>query len=249
MTDLFETAVAKLLEIEVFGLSGGPLASVAFVTLCVLLLVYAGIHNARRRRELERLLPTLSFHRIEKPVAAELVTDELFYPNGFESQEKQGGYGSIARVPMAWSGQIGGRGVVLMDVSIRRSKAVGTDKSLDRTVIRHVPPDGAPPDFMIHEWVLFKGQIRGARAIGGPAEIGQHYYLFSDAPDAALVPWITAALRSQLERHRLWRIAAHDGVLYLSRNTARQRPVDMPDFLAEAEPLLDGLLAGRRPAR
>ncbi|MEM1204915.1 MAG: hypothetical protein AAGN66_16920 [Acidobacteriota bacterium] len=238
--------MTRLSEIELLGLSGGPLAAVAFVTLIVLLLTYAGIYNARRRRELERLLPTLGFHRIEKP-GAELVTDELFYPNGFESQEKQGGYGSIARVPMAWSGQIGERGVVLMDVSIRRSKPVGADKSLDRTVIRHVPQDGAPPDFMIHEWVLLKGQIRGARAIGGPAEIGRHYYLFSDAPDEALVPWITTDLRGQLEEHRLWRIAAHDGVLYLSRGTVPLRPSDLPDVLAEGEALLDGLLAGSRP--
>ncbi|MEM9556455.1 MAG: hypothetical protein AAGC60_19515 [Acidobacteriota bacterium] len=243
MIDLWETAVTRLFEIELFGLSGGPLAAVSFVTMAVLLLVYAGISGVRRRRELERLLPALGFHPIEKPDPAVLVTDDLFYPNGFESQGLHGGYGSIARIPMAWSGRIGEREVVLMDVAIRRSKAVGTDKSIDRTVIRCMPPgDAAPPDFMIHEWILFKDQIRGARAIGGPEEIGQHYYLFSDAPDEALVPWITAALRQQLEQYRLWRLAAHDGVFYLSRDTVRQRPSDMPGSLAEAEALLDGLM-------
>lgn len=233
-----------ILAIELFGLQGGALIAAAFVMMCLLLLIYASIDRVRRRRGLTRLMPDLGFHFVDNPDPIELVPDDLFYPNGFASQEKEGGYASVLpRVPVAWSGRIGGRKSVVMEVSITRSHAFKTNKSINRTVIRCVPPgDAAPPDFMIHEWVLLKGQARGARAISGPARIGRHYYLFSDAPEAALVPWITTALRDQLARHRLWWIATHCGVFYLSRNTSRQQTSDMPGFLAEGEALLAALL-------
>lgn len=238
-----------MVAIEVFGLSGGPLAAVAFVTLCVLLLVYAGVDRARRHREFEDLMPSLGFQPVEDPDPAGLVSDELFYPNGFESQGLEGGYGSILpRIAVAWSGTLGGREVMMLEVSITRPHAVKTSKSINRTVIRYVPSGAvAPPDFMIHEWVLFKGQIRGARAVSGPAQMGQHYYLFSDAPDEELAPWITTALRERLAEHRLWRIAAHDGVFFLSRSTSWQQPGEIPGFLAEAEAILSGLMASVDP--
>ncbi len=235
--------MTELMEIELFGLSGGPLAAIAFLTAAVLLLVYAAIAGRRRRRALERLMRGLGFQQIEDPDPTALVPDELFYPNGFASQEKDGGYASILpRVPLAWTGWVGGRDVVVLDVTITRSRGRRSSKLFNRTVIRCLPPgDLAPPDFMINERVLLKGQIRGARAISGPAEIGLHYYLFSDASDEALVPWITPALRDQLARYRLWRIAAHDGVLFLGRSTAEQQPGEMPSFLAEGEALLAGM--------
>lgn len=239
-----------LLELELFGLSGGPLAAVAFITLCVLLLVYGAVSSARRRQGLGQLMTRRGFQPIEKLNPADLVTDELFYPNGFASQEMEGGYGSVLpRVPVAWSGWMGGQEVLIMEISITRPHAVKTSKSINRTVIRYVPPgDQAPPDFMIHEWVLSKGQIRGARTISGPEQIGLHYYLFSDAPDEALVPWITTSLRARLEQHRRWWIATHDGIFYLNRNTFLQRPGDMPGFLAEGEALISALLPEARQA-
>ncbi|MEO1087157.1 MAG: hypothetical protein AAFY88_23220 [Acidobacteriota bacterium] len=244
MSGWFEDAVTRLMEVELFGLSGGPLAAVVFISFCALLLIYAGVYRALRRRELERLMPRLDFQPVDSPDPAQLVPEELFYPNGFTSQQLEAGYASLLpRISQAWSGRIAGHRALVMDVSITRTRGRRTSKSFDGTVIRCAPPGDAPPDFKITEWVLFKGQIRGQRAIAGPAEMGQHYYLFSDAPDEALEPWVTPTLRSQLERFRLWDIAVHGGVFFLAQGNARLRPDDFPQFLAEAESLLAGLTA------
>lgn len=76
-----------------------------------------------------------------EPRAGRARARRALLPKGFASQEKQGGYASIsARVPVAWSGPAGGRAVVVMEVSITRTHATKSSKSINRTVIRCAPP-------------------------------------------------------------------------------------------------------------
>lgn len=240
-------------------LPGGALFALGFVALVAFLSIYAIVYYAKRRKQLDELLPSHGLNVLPDPPAEELVPELLFHPNGFpmadgEMTSRLQDSELFRRVPAAWKGRLGAHDVVVMDVSISRLMPRGgantdRDKKVNHTVIRHDPgPGPRPPDFVIEERVLLKSQIRGERAVNGPAQIGGHYFLFSAAPDEELAPWINTDLRSQLGQHRLWEIAAHQGILYLTRGTSVISTRQIQSFLQEGEALLTALLAARDAA-
>jgi hypothetical protein len=240
--------------------SGFPTEAIwalSILGVAILLLIYRGLHHRKRRRELARLLPTLGFEPIAEPFPEGLLPGFLFHPNGVPGPDgeppgprkgpRQQALSS--RVLAAWSGQLAGARVTMMDVALlRRRVTTGARWNTwrhDWTVLRCDPGNGRrPPDLLVEEHVLFKGRIEGERALHGPSKIGEHYYAFGHAPDEELGRWINPELRERLERHRLWTVGAHDGVLYLSRGSSLQTPAEMPGFLREGEGLLAALLAG-----
>ena len=229
----------------------GAIAAIGFLVLVIFLGVYAAVHAKKRRAALEELAPQLGLRTVEPPEAADVLPDLLFHPNGFSETPSAWGKWEVlrSRVLRAWEGSSAGRDMVLMDVSVDRWRTdmVGQrdqdskQKQVNVTLIRCDAGPGGPPDFLVMEHVLFKGQVRGQRSINGPEQIGEHYFLFSDAPDAELERWITPSLRDTLGRHRLWMIASHDGVLFLARGTAQQQPDELRSFLSEAEALLSSM--------
>lgn len=234
------------------SLEPGAIAAIAFLAIVILLLAYAAIHAKKRRQAFDQLMPQLGIERIDPPEPGDVLPDLLFHPNGFEGAPASWGKWQLlrSRVLQAWSGSSAGRSVLILDVSQDRSRTnmsgqkdeASRERQENATVIRCDPGPGGPPDFLIWEQVLFKSQVRGQRAIHGSDQIGEHYFLFSDAPDEDLEPWITPALRETLGRHRLWRIATHNGVVFLSRGTSQQQPDEFRSFLSEGEALLAALL-------
>ena len=88
----------------------------------------------------------------------------------------------------------------------------------------------------------------GSANLDGSREVrafGEHYFLFSGAPEEQLASWITPQLREVLTRHRLWSIAAHDGVIFLCRGSSREGVHEIESFLIEGEELLAAMLAAR----
>lgn len=227
----------------------GAVAAVSFVTVAALLLVYAARHGRRRRQQLDSLMPALGLGAIEPPAAQEVLPDLLFHPNGFSGTPGTRGRWQLlrSRVLAAWRADLAGSPVLVLDVSIDRRctdapLSSGTSEAqVNATVIRCAPSQG-PPDFLVQEHVLFKGQLSGQRAIHGVEQIGQHYFVFSDAEDSELEAWITPQLREVLTRHRLWTIAAQDQVLYLARGTTPETPGRIRSFLEEGEAILFALL-------
>lgn len=115
---------------------------------------------------------------------------------------------------------------------------------VNQTVIRSEPgAEEGPPNLLIEERVLFKSKVRNQRSLDGVEQFGQHYFLFSSAPEDELAAWVTPEVREALAAHRLWRIAAHDGVWYLSRGSSREEPRQMESFLREGGFLLSALLS------
>ncbi|MDA8021158.1 MAG: hypothetical protein MPN21_27285 [Thermoanaerobaculia bacterium] len=228
----------------------GALFALGFVVLVVLLSIYALRHWAKRKAALLEMMPKLGFQAIEEPDPERLVPDSLFHPNGFGEQST--GRGTVQdvmrRVPMAWTGRLADRDVTVMDVSVMRRRTGQTEDRdqthpLNRTVLRCPTPTGEPPpDLLIEERVLFKGQVKDQRSVRGNETFGEHYFLFSSAPDTWLERWITPPLEDVLGRHRLWRLAAHDGVLYLCRGSSREEPKEMESFLHEGEEFLRAFL-------
>ncbi len=230
----------------------------AFLALVVVLWIYAARHWKNRKEELKILMPNLGYQPIAEPSYKALLPELLFHPNGFESMWGKSSSRFVendirAFVPSAWTGHLGRREVTVLDASISRRSAksereVGKSiKNRDFTVISCRPDgDRVPPDFLIEERVLFKGQVRGERSVNGPALMGKHYFLFSDAPQEELEPWITPRLRDQLGQVRLWDLAVHRGVFYLTRTTFYpEKAAAIPDFLREGEALLAGLFAAQ----
>ncbi len=229
-------------------------AVITFVVGVILLWIYAARHWGKRRQALEVLMPSLGYSSIEEPSSDDLLPNLLFHPNGFESTRKSG-VGSDwlelqPRIPMAWKGRAGKRSVTVMDVSISRRQKLGgkaqhrdSTRQLSVTLIRCDPGTTIrPPDFLIEERVLFKNKIKGQRSANGPEQIGQHYFVFSDASREQLEAWITPSLRDQLAQYRLWTVATHHGALYLARNRL-EKPAEFSVFLQEGEALLAGLFA------
>jgi hypothetical protein len=240
------------------GVPPGAIWAIAILGAMILLLLYRWFHHRKRHRELAELLPTLGFEPIAKPFPEALLPRFLFHPNGVpgpDGEEPGARKGSRhqelrAWLLAAWSGRLAGAPVTLMDVAITRRKITTTSRWTtwrhDWTVLRCDPGNGRrPPDLLVEEHVLFKERIEGERALHGPAQIGEHYYVFGQAPDEELGRWINPELRERLERHRLWTLAAHGGVLYLSR-TSLESAADMPGFLRAGAGLLATLLAGGR---
>ncbi len=235
------------------GLEPGAKGALGFVLLIIVLSVYAIRHWAKRREALLELMPRLGFVPIDEPPVDALVPNLMFHANGFESspfplQKRE----SLRRVPLAWRGHLGDYPVVVMDVSTHRQNVKVTNERdtavpFNRTVLRcEVPAGSALPDLLIDERVLFKGQIRGQRSIGGVDHFGKHYYLFSDASEQALTPWISPPLQAALDRFRLWKLATHDGVVYLQRGSSREEPKEIDSFLREGGTLLNALLSAAR---
>ncbi len=239
------------------GLSEVPLGAVAglaFLMVVIVLWVTSSRHWKKRFAELEKLMPSLGYQPIVEPTSEDLLPALLFHPNGFESMQRPAGSAGwkerLPRMPKAWTGELANRAVTVLDVTIDRIQFVAGQRregtgQVNATVIRCDPaPTGGPPDFLVEERALFKNKVKGQRSINGPAQIGEHYFVFSDAPDTQLEDWISPILREQLGHHRLWTIAAHEGVLYLTRRRY-EAPGDVPRFLQEGEGLLTGLLASR----
>ncbi len=227
---------------------------IAIFTVPILLLIYAARHGAKRRHGLAALMPSIGFRPIAEPSPAELVPELLFHPNGFGDQDADdGGWQDLLpRVPVAWSGQLGQHSVTVMEVTIHRLAYVADlqeerniQHNLDQTVLRCASRgDDRPPEMLIKEQVLFKSRVKGARTVGGSNQIGAHYFVFSDAPQHELERWINPRLRDALSRHRLWQIATHQGVLYLTRGNSYEKSHEIKSFLEQGEFLLSGLLAG-----
>ena len=242
-------------------MSVGAVGALVFVVVVVLLLIVSIRSWGKRSQELAELMPTLGYRALDEPSDLDLVPALLFHPNGIrpaDADTEPRHYDLVPdtppRVPAAWRGHLGRHEVEVMDVSIALRRLGPTDRKsgqgslADRrqfnwTVIRHaVGGKSSPPDFLIEERVLGKAKIEDARAINGPAEIGEHYYLFSSAADAELEPWITQRLREHLEHDRLWKIAVHGGVVFLACGDAPQKPAEMSAFLAAGEELLRAVL-------
>ena len=217
----------------------GALFTLGFVIVVLFLSIYAIRHWAKRKEALQELMPQLGFQPLEDPDPDLLVPDLLFHPNGFGGPPTGRGIAQdvMRRVPMAWSGRLADREVVIMDVSVVRRRTGQTEDRdhthpLNRTVIRCPTPTGEPPpDLLIEERVLFKKQVKNQRPVRGAETLGQHYFVFSTAPDDWLERWIPPAVEDLLGRYRLWKIASHGGVLYLGRGTSREEPREMESFL------------------
>jgi hypothetical protein len=230
----------------------GALLVLGFVVLVVFLSVYAFRHWAKRKKALLELMPTLGFTQVGEPRPGDLIPDLLFHPNEFEGP--QPGVGLIQdlhpRVTLAWTGTLADRTVTVMDVSVarihgHRANEERTGMTLNRTVLRCPTPSGEPPpDFLLTEKVLFKGQVEHHRAVRGVETFGKHYFLFSEAPDDQLARWISPLVEVALGRHRLWTIAAHGGVLYMCRGTKHEEAHEIESFLSEGEEFLRALLPG-----
>lgn len=229
-----------------------------FLALALGLLIYALLHWKNRKEELKALMLTLGYESIAEPSYEVLLPRLLFHPNGFDSMWEKSDSRLVEKdirfsVPSAWTGRLGRREVTLVEASVSRRKTrnerfVGeTITSLYFTVMRYRPEgDRIPPDFLIEERVLLKGKVRGERAVNGPALMGEHYFLFSDAPQEELEPWITPDLRELLSQFRLWHLAVHDGVFYLTRTTHYpEKTAEIPDFLREGEALLAALMGSQ----
>ena len=227
----------------------GAIGATAFVALMVLLLLYRARYLRNRREALGQLLPGLGVQAIEAPAVDAVLPTLLFHPNGFSETPSSWGRWELirARILEAWSAELARTPVLILDVSIDRRRVDGprsstSEKQVNRTLIRCTPPSAPPPDFLVQEQVLFKGQVRGQRAVNGPEQIGKHYFLFSDAEDSELQPWITGRLREALGQHRLWTLAAHDGVLFLARGSSPENPTGFQTFLQEGAAILDAVL-------
>ena len=228
----------------------GALFALGFVVFLVFISIYAIRHWAKRKEALQEMMPKLGFEAIEEPDPDRLVPDLLFHPNGFGDHTSGKGRfrDDMRRVTLAWSGRLADRDVVAMDVSVIRgrigqSASRDTTHPLNRTVIRCPTPTGEPPpNLLIEERVLFKGQVEDHRTVRGTEIFGKHYFVFSAASDDWLERWITPALEDLLGRRRLWRLAAHDGVFYLCRGSSREEPKEMESFLREGEEFLTAIL-------
>ena len=236
----------SLMNIDVLAPSG-------FVLVAVLLLVYTWRYWAKRRKHLRELMPKLGLTEVEDPVASNLVPDLLFHPNGFPPEvDSRGTYWEeiFPRVSSAWSGRLGEHGVVIMDVTARRiEKGKGLNRTESRsevqfrsTVVRYEPQGRTPPDFLVDERVWFKDRAKDFVPLVGNDTIGEHYFLFSHASEEELVRWLTPRARDFLSRNRLWEIAAHGGVLFLSY-CSRITPANRFErFVEEAGELLSCML-------
>ncbi len=234
---------------------------VALFGIPILLIIYSVRHGAKRHKTLAALMPTLGFRSIAEALPSdhstalvELVPDLLFHPDHFQLEEgADDGWGDLSsRVPVAWFGQLGHYAVTVMEVTVDRRAYVADlqatsqhiEHQLNQTVLRHDPRgEERPPELLVKEHVLFKSLVKGARTIGDSTRIGGHYFVYSKAPQAELERWITPRLRPVLSRHRLWRIAVHEGVFYLTRGMDFERPDQIQSFLEEGESLLVALLA------
>ena len=224
--------------------------ALGFAIFAVFISIYAIRHWAKRREALADLMPTLGFQPIEEPDPERLVPELLFHPNGFEnrSSNRRKLRDDMRRVTLAWNGRLADTDIVVMDVDVIRgrvgqSASRDTTHPLNRTVIRCPTPTGEPPpDLLLEERVLFKGQVKDHRTVRGTETFGKHYFLFSAAPDDWLERWIQPTVEDVLGRYRLWRIAVHAGVLYLSRSSSREEPREMKSFLAEGEAFLRAFL-------
>ncbi len=228
------------------------IGALSFVVLMVGLLIYRARHIRRRGQALDELLPGLGVQEVEAPSlhdTLDLLPDLLFHPGGFSETPRSWGNWELMRsaILRAWNAELAGVPVSILDVSIDRRRVDGprsstAEKQINRTLIRCAPPADVPPDFLLREQPLLKSQLRGQRAINGPEQIGRHYFLFSDAEDSELEPFITDHLREVLTRHRLWTVAAHDGVLFLTRGSAPESPARFQNFLNEGEAILYAFL-------
>jgi hypothetical protein len=241
-------------------LDPAALAAILFVAVALFLLVYSVRHWSNRRKKMAELMPALGYMPIDDPDPKDFLPELLFHPNGFPLSSKEGlsrGEWQDVRalVQSAWRGNLAGHEVQVLDISVQRFLHLrpgehhdgATAHQVNVTVLRCQPShDPGPPDFLVEERVLFKSKVRGAVAIGGRDVLGEHYFTFSDASGSELEPWLNGGTCDQLGRHRLWRIAAHDGVLYLTRSSSWQKPDRMQGFLDEAEALLSCMLAAHR---
>ncbi|REJ80270.1 MAG: hypothetical protein DWQ30_13090 [Acidobacteria bacterium] len=233
-------------------LGAGPLAAIGFVCLVAFLFVYSIRHWRRRAEEMEQQMPLLGYSSLAEPTAAELLPDLLFHPHRFAGEEGSSSrWGDLRRhVRAAWRGELAGQAIVVADISVDRQRPeAGPHREhrthqLNRTVVRCQLPPPHPPDFLIEEQVLLKSQVRGAVPIDGQTLLPEHYFVYSRAGSGELEGWVDGGLRDQLARHRLWEIATHDGVLFMTRNHSWQKPDEMQGFLAEAEAFLGCILAG-----
>lgn len=198
-------------------------------------------------------MPRLGFEPIEDPRPDALIPELLFHPNEFELQASGTGRVEdlIPRVVWAWKGRLVGHDVTVMDVSIsrlhgHRNQEERSGFTLNRTVLRIPTNTGEPPpDFLITEKVLFKSRVKHHRSIHGVEQFGAHYFLFSEASESQLATWVSPQLQEALSTHRLWHLAMHDGVLFLSRGLSREESWQMESFLQEGGFFLTAILGGR----
>lgn len=238
--------------------------AIGFVILCILLLAYSAVHWGRRRKQIVEEMARRGWTRRSLPddpkmrseSVTELIPEGLFYPNGCPPKTSDGRHLEVQdvlpRIVDGWTSNASGptgSSIDLLEVSIarqrRRPGEQGSSSQLNRTVFRVTPTGDRPPDLLIEERVLFKGQVKDAVRIHGRDHLDPHYFVFSAAPTDLLERWIDEAVVELLARHRGWTVAAHAGVLFLTRNHSLQRMDDLASFLDEGDALIQAFLGER----
>ena len=225
-----------------------PIAALAFLGVCAALVAVAFRSSARRQARVREIVGLNGFSPIVPlPLAEHVVPSDLFRHHGRAPSED---YHVRTHLHDAWRVAWGSLEVLLLEATIHRSRASRRGSSpmaQTASVLRlEHGTKSSPPDFLVEERVLLKSQVRGHLQLRGRERIGEHYYVFAAAGihEALLEPWLNDEVLLILGQQRSWRIAAHSGVLFVTRGLSLVRTVDYENFLVEGERLMLALAQG-----
>ena len=218
---------------ESLGVEG--IAVIAFVLLCILLLVYSVVSHGKRKEKIQQEAGRLGLGQLTDDELAKRAGDltDFLYPNGVACELREGEERRrhLLSIIGGWSKILDGLPVTIFDVSLGSryyDRTAGGSNSLNRetsrggmtltqTVVLYGLEQRPLPRFIIAERLPEEADYVTVR---GSTQLGEHYRCCALPTDRAQVEALFGdELLGLLESERLWSIESHgDRLIVYQKN-------------------------------